>query len=67
MIELGDIFRHYGDAYLRKYSANMLPSHIWAIDDISKCRTGELGCHIDSCQQCGYNHLFFHLFVRPPP
>ena len=60
MIELGDIFRDHGAAYLRKYSANMLPSHIRAIDAIAKCRTGELGCHIDSCQQCGYSHLFFH-------
>jgi predicted Zn-ribbon and HTH transcriptional regulator len=60
MIELGNIFRDHGAAYLRKYSAKMLPSHIRAIDAIAKCRTGELGCHIDSCQQCGYSHLFFH-------
>jgi len=60
MIELGDIFRSHGAAYLKKYSANMLPSHIRAIDAITKCRTGELGCHIDHCRQCGYNHLYFH-------
>jgi hypothetical protein len=60
MLELGDIFRRYGPAYLEKYSDKMLPSHIRAIDDIAKCRTGEFGGHIDTCEKCGYTHLFFH-------
>jgi hypothetical protein len=60
MLDLGTIFRRYGPEYLKKFSDKMLPSHNRAINDIAKCRTGELGCHIDSCTQCGYNHLFFH-------
>lgn len=60
MIELGDIFRRYGAEYLKKFSPQMLPSHSSAINAISKCRTGELGCHIDTCKQCGHTHLFFH-------
>jgi len=60
MLELGDIFRRYGPAYLEKFSDKMLPSHIRAIDDIAKCRTGEFGGHIDTCEKCGYTHFFFH-------
>lgn len=60
MLELGDIFRRYGPEYLEKFSHKMLPSHIRAIGDISNCRTGEFGGHIDSCKECGYIHLFFH-------
>lgn len=60
MIELGDIFRRYGPEYLEQFSHKMLPSHRRAIHDIAKCRKGEFGGHIDSCEKCGYTHLFFH-------
>jgi hypothetical protein len=60
MLELGDIFRRYGPEYLDRFSDKMLPSHIRAIDDISGCRTGKFGWHIDTCTQCGHNHQFFH-------
>ena len=60
MIELGDIFKRYGSAYLGEFSGKILPSHTRAIHDITTCRTGEFGGHIDSCQECGYSHLFFH-------
>ncbi len=60
MIELGDIFRRYGPEYLEQFSHKMLPSHRRAIHDIAKCRNGEFGGHIDTCEKCGYTHLFFH-------
>lgn len=67
MVDLGDIFRRYGPAYLEKYSDKMLPSHKRAIDDIAKCRTGEFGDHIDICEKCGYTHLFFHSCCNATP
>lgn len=60
MPELNSIFRRYGPQYLQLFSHKMLPSHKRAIQDIAKCRTGELGYHIDTCNQCGHEHLFFH-------
>ena len=60
MPHLGEIFRHYGSAYLKSFGNRMLPSHIRAFNDIEKCRTGEFGCHIDECKRCGYRHMFFH-------
>lgn len=38
----------------------MLESHKRAIYDITNCRTGKLGYHIDACTECGHSHLFFH-------
>jgi hypothetical protein len=60
MPELADIFRRYGSIYLEKFSGLMLPSHKRALNDISKCRTGAFGAHIDACDRCGYTHLFYH-------
>ena len=60
MPELSYIFKRHGSTYLEKFTKRMLPSHIRAINDISKCRTAEFGCHIDSCKTCGYSHIFFH-------
>lgn len=59
MVDIGDIFRAHGPEYVEKHP-KILPSHTRAIFDISSCRTGELGYHIDICPQCGYKHTFFH-------
>ncbi len=60
MADIGDIFRHHGPEYLKKYSEKILASHVRTISDISNCRTSELGYHIDTCPRCGYEHTFFH-------
>ena len=49
MLEMADIFRRYGDAYLTKFGNRMLTSHKRAISDIIKCRTQDLGGHIYQC------------------
>jgi hypothetical protein len=60
MIELADIFRQYGDSYIRMYGRYMLPSHTRAMKDICKCRTNELSGHRQQCDKCGYIHIFYH-------
>ncbi|MCP5050053.1 MAG: transposase [bacterium] len=59
MPDIGEIFRDYGPQY-KKNHPNLYPSHKRAIDDISNCRTQELGFHIDICAHCGYKHEFYH-------
>lgn len=59
MIELADIFRQHGDAYLEQYADKMLPSHKKAMQDIQNCRTPVLGgeiWHCDSCDQDVYSY-----------
>ena len=50
-VEVSDIFRTHGQAY--RVSNKMLLVHIHAMRCIEKCRTAELGGHIDECDCCG--------------
>ena len=50
-LEVADIFRKHGQAYR---AANKMPLvHIRTMRSIEKCRTAELGGHIDECDCCG--------------
>lgn len=60
MPELADIFRRYGDEYLEKFGANILPSHRRALSDILHCRTEMLGGHVYRCDQCGHEVYAYH-------
>jgi len=59
-VELGDIFRRYGDAYRQKYSAGLLPSHGQAMRAIERCRTPVLGGQVYACTSCGELHFSYH-------
>lgn len=52
MLELADIFRQYGAAYLQKFGHRMLPSHKRAILDIQRCRTQTMGGQVFACSDC---------------
>ena len=52
MLEMADIFRWYGPAYLAKYAGRMLPGHKRAIRDIIRCRTPALGGQAYLCTPC---------------
>lgn len=57
-LEVADIFREYGAAY---QSAHKLPPlHLKVMDAIVKCRTEELGGHLDECDHCGHQHPFYN-------
>ncbi len=50
--EIADIFRLYGDEYIKRRS---LPAHyLKIIHDIIVCRTDYLGGHIYKCSLCGF-------------
>jgi hypothetical protein len=51
-IELGEIMRRYGGAYIEKYGAKLLPSHRQAIRAIAQCRTQALGGMVYHCPKC---------------
>jgi predicted RNA-binding Zn-ribbon protein involved in translation (DUF1610 family) len=52
MLEMADIFRQYGPAYLERYGGRILPSHRRTINDIINCRTPELGGQVYECPDC---------------
>jgi len=51
MLEVADVFRLYGDAYLQQFGQTMPPSHRRALDDIRHCRTEVLGGHVYGCDR----------------
>ena len=56
--EIADIFRLYGDEYIKKYP---LPVHyLKVIYDIKNCRTEYLGGHIYKCNLCGFETEVFN-------
>jgi predicted Zn-ribbon and HTH transcriptional regulator len=51
-VELADIFRAYGESYRRN---RPLPvSHLKVIEAVKRCRTADLGGHIERCDSCGF-------------
>jgi hypothetical protein len=60
MLEVADVFRRYGDAYLQRFSQQMLPSHRRAFSDILHCRTAVMGGHVYACDRCGHQRYAYH-------
>ena len=60
MLEVADVFRLYGDAYLQQFGQNMPPSHRRALRDIRHCRTEVLGGHVYACDRCGHRQYAYH-------
>jgi hypothetical protein len=51
-LELADILRRFGPSYAQTHSVSPVEQRI--IDDLTTCRTAQLGGHLDSCTQCGF-------------
>ena len=60
MLELADVFRRHGAAYVERFGARMLPSHRRAIRDIVDCRTEVLGGHLYQCDKCAQKQFAYH-------
>jgi hypothetical protein len=60
MLEVADVFRLHGDAYLHKFGQAMPPSHRHALDDIRHCRTEVFGGHVYDCDHCGHRQYTYH-------
>ena len=56
MPSIGDIFRTYGPAYLKKYSREMPSDQIKAMVAIMRCRTSEAGSVLYRCLDCQKFH-----------
>jgi hypothetical protein len=50
--EVADIFRQYGPAYRATHP--LTPEQAQAMRDIERCRTVELGGHLERCDACGF-------------
>ena len=60
MLEVADIIRLHGAAYLARFADRILPSHRRALRDLEACRTPALGGHVHQCDHCGRQVYAFH-------
>jgi hypothetical protein len=60
VIEVADVLRRYGPAYLERFGDKMPASHRRAFMDILRCRTAFMGGHLYECNQCGRQRYSYH-------
>ena len=60
MLEVADVLRRFGPAYLAQHGASLLPSHRRAIADLQLCRTPALGGQQYRCDVCGTELFAWH-------
>ena len=60
MVELADIVRAAGPAYVATHAGGLLPSQRRALTDIGQCRTAALGGSRYRCDDCGALDYRYH-------
>ena len=58
-LELGDIFRLHGPAYLTTFGDSLSHEQKQALRAIGVCRTPALGGYVDQCDRCGYRKISY--------
>ena len=58
-LELADIFRIHGPAYLAAFGHSLSAQQKRALRDISLCRTAALGGHVHQCDECGHRTISY--------
>lgn len=58
MPEVQEIIKKYGKEYKQRHK--LMPHEYKAMNAIEKCRTAELGAHIDVCDECGYEKISYN-------
>jgi hypothetical protein len=58
MIELQDILQEFGEEYFTRHHLPL--HHFKAIHAINRCRTGELGGHVEECDECGHVKISYN-------
>jgi hypothetical protein len=58
-LELGDIFRLHGPAYLTTFGDSLSHEQKQALSAIAVCRTAALGGHVEECDRCGYRKISY--------
>ncbi|HTO79572.1 MAG TPA: IS91 family transposase [Methylocystis sp.] len=59
-LELADVFRRHGDAYLREHAAHLGRGERRVMGAIAACRTAALGGHVEQCDACGLTRVAYN-------
>jgi hypothetical protein len=59
-LEVGDVFRRYGDAYRQQHARSLSRDQLRAMSAIERCRTAALGGHVEQCDQCHFQRIAYN-------
>jgi hypothetical protein len=59
-LELADILRAYTPAFLDAYGDTTSPEQRRVLRDLARCRTAELGGHVEACDGCGHQRIAYN-------
>jgi hypothetical protein len=59
-LEVADVIRDYGDAFLDRYGGVLSATQRKALRDLAACRTAALGGHVEHCLDCGHERIAYN-------
>jgi hypothetical protein len=59
-LEVADIIREHGDAFLKRYGSTLSAEQHKALGDLADCRTAALGGHVEHCLDCGHERIAYN-------
>jgi hypothetical protein len=59
-LEVADILRAHGPAYLEAFGDTLSPAQRRALKDLALCRTAALGGHVEACTSCGHQQIAYN-------
>jgi Putative transposase/Transposase zinc-binding domain len=59
-LEVADVIRQYGEAFLDTHGGALSHSQRQALRDLARCRTAELGGHVEHCLDCGHERIAYN-------
>jgi len=59
-IEVADVFRQHGDAFLDRHGDGLSHEQRRALRDVTACRTAALGGHVEECDRCGHRQVAYN-------
>jgi hypothetical protein len=59
-LEVGDVIRSHGEAFLQKYGGLLSSTQKRALRDLAACRTAVLGGHVLRCLDCGHERIAYN-------
>jgi hypothetical protein len=59
-LEVADVIRSHGAAFLQKYGSHLSVTQKKALRDLARCRTAALGGHVERCLDCGAERMAYN-------
>jgi putative transposase/transposase-like zinc-binding protein len=59
-LEVAEVFREFTPAFLHRYGDTISPDQRRVLWHVARCRTAELGGHVDECDRCGHRRIAYN-------